>query len=675
MGYDFERTMNYRQGRRGGRTTWTLACCLTIFLGLLLLFQPTALLPSPFHFKHGVAPPLPVYHDEPPRVLRTRPASLKPFCVGPRGYRIDDPETQDLPYPTYNLSGIDYPEPTYGSYTELGLEQSWMTFSQRYHPYGYRENEDSYPLSKAEWSSVNWGRLQDQCLDSSPDSFTAQADAPPRFRFMGDGDLQLNRTELKSTGRQAIVLRTWSTYKYTDEDLWNVRALITEAALATKGQYTVFLLVDFKHETGSFIHENDALYHEAIRDAVPEEFRDIAVLFHSSLQVSWYEKVNEVRPIWQIMQPLQLFAYFYPEFDQYWQLEMDARFTSNAGKMLQAFDQFGAKVPYKQSRERASWTYIPAVHGTYQEFSEAINATMEGKATVWGPVPIHEVPNPIGYVPNMDATDDNFKLGAGEPADLLMLSPLFEVKRFKKYEDWVFKDWVLGFTTSVPRFLSAPAQARASRRLLHAIHESQHEIGIRVPSEATLPSWALWHGLKVVQLPHPNFQWPTRSIRELNMIHNGGKLDRFKDGIANGAAPYMKSIIEFYERPRTWEWQSSLVDPVFNHWIEGDKPKTPAAADAPDNETGYETVEDSSDELLHKIGDSDKPLHEIEDHSSTDRFTANGKGSASPQPQKRGRPAALGDVPPELPSFMAEVDGQVFCPGLLIHPRKTNQNP
>jgi hypothetical protein len=37
--------------------------------------------------------------------------------------------------------------------------------------------------------------------------------------------------------------------------------------------------------------------------------------------------------------------------------------------------------------------------------------------------------------------------------------------------------------------------------------------------------------------------------------------------------------------------------------------------------------------------------------------------------------AALGYVPDVMPPFMAEVDGEVYCPNLLLHPRKTNPPP
>jgi hypothetical protein len=598
---------------------WTIACCTCIFLGLLLLIQPASLLPLPFHSAPPPEPPPPVYHSESPQILQYPAQSLGP-CRGPRGSDLQHPASEDTIHPVLDLPNVTYPQPTYGSYKELALEQSWMTFSQRYGPYGQGEDDDSFNATKVDWASVKWGQLQDQCLHSKQDTFTSQSGAPPRFRFYGDGELQVNRSEIGSTGRQAIVLRTWSTYDYKPEDYWNLRSIITEAALATDGEYTVYLLVDVKHPNASRIHEDDEFYHQMLIESVPAEFRDMAVLFHKSLQESWYAKVQEFRPIWQIMQPLQLFAHFYPEFDHYWQFEMDTRFTGHAGKMLREFHKFGTQVPYKQSRERASWTYMEQIHGTYSEFSTKVNDALGGNATVWGPVSIVDVPEPLGRIPPMNASDDNFNFGVGWEADLTLLSPLFEVKRFKKYEDWVFKDWIRGFNDfswHVPRFSNAPAQARASRSLLEAIHNAQHEKGLRVAAEATLPSFAMWHGMKVVQMPMPNFQFPERDINELNIIHNGGAISKFKDGIANGAAPYQKSVIEFYSRPRTWEWQSSLIKPMFDHWMG------------------------------------------IEKNEKTTRQVA----------------AALGYVPDVMPPFMAEVDGEVYCPNLLLHPRKTNPPP
>ena len=51
--------------------------------------------------------------------------------------------------------------------------------------------------------------------------------------------------------RTAILIRTWEGYKYTDDDLMNIRALITETSLLSGGEFQVFLLI--KSETVSVV--------------------------------------------------------------------------------------------------------------------------------------------------------------------------------------------------------------------------------------------------------------------------------------------------------------------------------------------------------------------------------------------------------------------------------------
>jgi len=279
------------------------------------------------------------------------------------------------------------------------------------------------------------------------------------------------------------------------------------------------------------------------------------------------------------MQPLQLFAHFYPEFDHFWQIEMDTRFSSNVGSMLQGFHSFSTSQPYKQARERASWAYIPQIYGSYDQFSRAINETMEGNATVWGPVKIKEL-DPVGPTPPVkEGRDDDFEWGVGHDADLVLLDQLNEVSRFDRIEDWVFKDWLGGgLAGDVPRFSNVPAQARASYDLLQAAHRAQHDLGLRVPSEATLPSFAAWHGLKTISIPTPKFQFPERDIGELAFVLNGGDPGTFKDGIANGPGQYRSSSLGFFIRPMTWGWTMGLPDLIFDHWMndpkdtEGERP-------------------------------------------------------------------------------------------------------
>lgn len=217
---------------------------------------------------------------------------------------MDDPQSEDLPHPLDELHSAgyvdeaddEYPTPTYGSYDAIGLHKTWMTFGQRYGPYGYREEKADYALTRVDWSAVNWGKLQDQCFQSQSNRTQEhqflQVGAPPKFRFVHEATGSDEQPREK-TGRHAIVLRTWGTYDYKPEDFWNVRSIITEASLATQGEYTVFLLVDIKRADGGRIHEDDEFYRQVLEETVPKEFWDIAVLFHQSLQRSWYAKVNE----------------------------------------------------------------------------------------------------------------------------------------------------------------------------------------------------------------------------------------------------------------------------------------------------------------------------------------------------------------------------------------------
>ena len=577
---------------------------------LVLCWHSNAILPLPTISTTSTKPQT--------QVLRTgsndNRSQTRVSCKGARGTLLDEKNDRDLPRPTFQLPGRAYPAPTFGSYDALGLSQGWTTFEQRYGPYGY--NNSSGVHDEIDWNAVDWGHLQEECTMTNSARFSTVDIQHRRSRFQHFEDAGDQVAPRYKTGRQAIVLRTWSTYEYHPEDLWNLRSIITEASLATNGDYQVFLLVDLKcGEECKDVFSNTTLHEQILQQSVPKEFQNIAVLLHETLQISWYPKVEETRSMWQIMQPLQLFAHFYPEFDHYWQFEMDARFTGHVGKMLQAFDTFGRDQPYKQARERASWAYMSSMHGTYEEFSAKINASLKGGATIWGPDEIKNV-EPIGPTMPSKPEDDDFHFSVGQDADLLLFGQLNDVRRFEKHEDWVFKDWYLGgFDKDIPRYMSVPAQARASYDLLEAIHRSQHEHGLRVPSEATLPSWALWLGLKVVGLPIPRFQYPERDLHELNWVQNGGLPGRFEDGIAHGPGNYRGSSFGFFTRPVTFDWWSSLCDPIFEHWMGTYQNKT---------------LEQNPDHPEYVV------------------------------------------VPNEIPSFMAEVDGKVYMPEVILHPRKSN---
>jgi len=206
--------------------------------------------------------------------------------------------------------------------------------------------------------------------------------------------------------------------------------------------------------------------------------------------------------MWQVFQPMQLFALHYPEFDHFWQLELDMRFTGDAGKYFDSLHNFSRKEPRKQALERSLFMHMQQKIGDYKTFFDAVDKANNGSATIWGPLHIPDI-KPIGPEPPVeDAIDDRFQWGVGEEADLIVTAMCGNV--LLTYE-WVFRHWIGGFKAAqdTPRYWCPPAVMRASRTLYLAVHEAQHTRGLHVPSEATLPSFALWHGLKMSLPQHP----------------------------------------------------------------------------------------------------------------------------------------------------------------------------
>lgn len=208
--------------------------------------------------------------------------------------------------------------------------------------------------------------------------------------------------------------------------------------------------------------------------------------------------------MWQVFQPMQLFALHYPEFDHFWQLELDMRFTGDAGKFFDRLGDFARNEPRKQALERSQFQHMQKRIGDYQSFFAAVDEANNGSASVWGPLRIPDI-QPIGPEPPYDhAANDTFRWGVGEDADVIVTAWCGDVK---KAYDWMFRDWLGGFQMGLetPRYWCPPAIMRASRTLLLVAHEAQLVHGMRVPSEATLPSFALWHGLKLSFPQHPVF--------------------------------------------------------------------------------------------------------------------------------------------------------------------------
>ena len=235
-------------------------------------------------------------------------------CVGPRGKLLIESADDQLhsralnhcmcsilagPRPPLKIKAA-YPNPLGGSYKTLGLDQTWMTADGRYGPYGFGDEDPAkYSRSRVDWDSVQWASLQDDCLAKNRLRFgqtktfaKSQALHMPTKLQRLKSSIASIRGRRRSTGRTAIVVRTWGNYDYKKDDMINLRSLVVEAALSSGGQYAVFLLVHIKDRSKN-IFKNAAAYEAALNTAVPPEFRDIAVLFDESLLEAWYPEVGE----------------------------------------------------------------------------------------------------------------------------------------------------------------------------------------------------------------------------------------------------------------------------------------------------------------------------------------------------------------------------------------------
>ncbi|KAG5931108.1 hypothetical protein E4U53_001944 [Claviceps sorghi] len=499
-------------------------------------------------------------------------------CYGPRGRLLSESPDDELRV-TRHLEGIAYPTPFIGSHRELGAEQTWMTADARYGPYGF-EHDTATPgnnRSRVDWDAIRWGALQNECLarnrlrfpgPNPPGNLTTE----PRLSWKNQSGIEItpDPTSVRATGRTALLIRSWAGYAYRPQDLWNIRALIVEAGLRTGGEYVVVLYVHVQDRDRNIFASSDR-YDAALAAAgIPPELRSIAVLWDENLLESWYERVPEHRTMFQVSQPVQLFALHYPDFDHYWQIELDERFLGDAGKYLNAVAAFARAEPRKQALERATFPFNDGTYGTYANLTARVDAVNNGRSRAWGPLRIPDI-RPLGPAPPVRSPrHENFTWGVGEDADVIVSSFCADVAQTP---GWVFHDWLAGAFVrgrDTPRWFCPPAIMRGSRRLLLAVHQAQHDRGLGVPSEATLPSWALWHGFKMSYPPQPAYMRRGDDAGDDGPRDDGAvtpwfgnRADRSVDGLGDGNPQ------SWADRGMSFWWASDYPRTVFDVWLAG----------------------------------------------------------------------------------------------------------
>ncbi|KAA8633718.1 hypothetical protein SMACR_06541 [Sordaria macrospora] len=512
-------------------------------------------------------------------------------CLGPTGKEVEDIQV-------FKGHPAKFPQPGFGSYELLGIDKN-LCFERetRLGPYGVAPVEDKNG-QPVDWDNVDWGELQLQCLDKNKGRFATEypsksfSDSDSGFHVVterehkADGAADVIAKNAKRwwdpvkqygsptnmTGRtdatvtepkSAVLLRSYTGKKYTENDKQVIRSMVTELSLRTGGQYQVFLFVHVKEDRD--IWSDDEVYEEILDTAVPVEFRGMTVLWDEASMKLVYPKLSKeaIRVHNAQFLSVQVFMQKFREFDYVWNWEVDSRLTGHHYDFLAKLEDFSRKQPRKGLWERNGQFYIPSYHGDYNtEFRKTVEDAA-GQDSVWG-APKLPVVNPIGTKPLVSTPElDRYEWGVGEEADLITLSPMFNPID----SNWVLRDQVWGYPSDafsgkdLPRRATIITQARLSRKLVDVMH-AENLKGNHVGSEMVAPTTALIHGLKAVYAPMPVF---------FDRPWNGTQLARWFNGGPRGQSGGLGSAMGWGREGRfqgaTWYFRAVPPPRLYHNWM------------------------------------------------------------------------------------------------------------
>ena len=235
--------------------------------------------------------------------------------------------------------------------------------------------------------------------------------------------------------------------------------------------------------------------------------------------------------------PVQYFAHRNPEFNFYWNIEVDVRYTGHYYHLSEQLSNWARAQPRKGIWERSNHFYVPRVHGAYStDFTQWVQKknSPPGKPwgkhsdrSIWGPVEVlpggSEFPL-ADSPPTPNPDEDSYSWGVGEDADLITLLPIFpphETHYAFLGDYWNYPE--VPPAPEPPKRCSIVTTYRFSHRLLDMMHlENSNAPGHHMGSEMWPSSVCLHHGYKAVYAPHPIWldrKWPAKA---LDYIFNPG---------------------------------------------------------------------------------------------------------------------------------------------------------
>jgi len=227
---------------------------------------------------------------------------------------------------------------------------------------------------------------------------------------------------------------------------------------------------------------------------------------------------------------------------------MDVRYTGYHLHLLEQLATWAKSQTRNYLWDRNARFYIPAVHGSYDDFAEDERLLSENEP--WGPLPIANF--------NTSSPPDE-DWGVGEEADLITLFPIFDPAGTV----WPYRNHILNHNSSEaakPRRVSINTFTRLSRRLLLAMHADNID-GRSMFSEMWPATAAVQHGLKAVYVPHPVFleqRWPTH---KLESVFNAGPT-----GHVGGSLETVTNQ-EYQFKGATWFWNARFSRTLYRRWL------------------------------------------------------------------------------------------------------------
>lgn len=525
-----------------------------------------------------------------------------------------------LPIPKiHNYKGVPQgmPEPAYGSSSVLNLSEEYC-FDRygRLGPYGFgysspkggigagiegeRENANTVwaAQSAINYSNISWHKTQVVCLEKNKHRFAPIAPTAPdawKDTLVKREGMTSNNTIHRTVPKTAFIIRTWSDYNYTPEAKLYLRSLISELALTSGGEYTVHFLIHVKNDNEPIWADPDT-YDRIQRHSLPEEFRGMGTLWserqmnliYGGLHDTFYRD-RHVHGVYRSAHfPLQWFAHQHPEYEYFWNWEMDTRYTGHWLTLFEKARAWAKEQPRKGLWERNERFYVPEVHGTWEDFKQMVRvqSEMPVQATTnkWAnvgppgsPQTSNQIDKPIwgprspslGFtafetdpIPPTTYERDKYTWGVGEEADLITFNPIFDPDR----TDWILREDVTSYDLKQgfpPRRTSVVASSRLSRRLLTTMHNETVFHGHTMFTEMFPASMALHHGLKAAYAPNPVYidrKWP---IKYLVKVLNAGK-----NGAVGGArTTVFGDIMQHNLRGVSWHYNTGFAPNLWRRWL------------------------------------------------------------------------------------------------------------